>query len=211
VAAFVREAPGVVAAESDHEGEFIHVYRGELADVDTPVRILALAPGIADEDVADAFTRVAGQWENASTHPNVVSMYTREETPRPWIAVERISERPLDVAQPTLSPGGVKTVVRDTAEAVRNAALYNTVHEVLRPDYIWVVADGDDVTTLVDDWGLRQGERTVIPAQFAFDRRLPPPVSSSRDRSLPPNCSKTLLSAIDKPTSTASVPSPTTP
>lgn len=184
VTEFVQEAPGVVTAESEQEGEFIHVYRGELADVDTPVRFLTVAPGIVDEDTAAAFTRVAGQWENASTHPNIVPVYDRGDTPRAWLAVGEVTGKPLDAAQPNLSPSESKAIVRDAAEAIRNAALYNTVHGALRPDHLWVVPDGDDVTALVDDWGLRQATAIAAgafqPGPFTAPELLDDPTSDRR-------------------------------
>jgi len=181
---FATEAPGVVTADSEREGGFVHVYRGELADVDAAVRFLVLAPDHRDGPAGTAFTRVASQWENANTHPNIVSVYDRGDTPRPWVAVARVDGQPLDAAQPGLSPGEVSSVVRGAARAVRNAALYNTVHGALRPDHIWVVAGGETVTALVDDWGLRQAASSAAgafePGPFAAPEVLDDPVAGDR-------------------------------
>lgn len=181
---FATKAPGVVTADSEHEGGFVHVYRGELADVDDGVRFLVVAPEHSDGPASAAFTRVASQWENANTHPNIVSVYDRGDTPRPWVAVARVDGQPLDGAQPELSPGEVSSVVRDTARAVRNAALYNTVHGALRPDHVWVVAEGGTVTSLVDDWGLRQATSSAAgafePGPFTAPEVLDDPAASDR-------------------------------
>lgn len=111
-------------------------------------------------------------------------MYDRGDTPRPWVAVARVDGQPLDAAQPGLSPGEVSSVVRDAARAVRNAALYNTVHGALRPDHIWVVAGGETVTALVDDWGLRQATSSAAgafePGPFTAPEVLDDPVAGDR-------------------------------
>lgn len=111
-------------------------------------------------------------------------MYDRGDTPRPWVAVARVDGQPLDAAQPRLSPGEVSSVVRDAARAVRNAALYNTVHGALRPDHIWVVAGGETVTALVDDWGLRQATSSAAgafgPGPFTAPEVLDDPAAGDR-------------------------------
>lgn len=160
-AAFAREAPGVTAAESEREGEFVHVYSGALADREESVRFLTLAPGIDDEDATEAFRRTAGAWENAAAHPNIVAVSDRGDEPRPWIAVPDVSGQPLDAAQSALAPAETKPVVADVAEALRHAALYNMSHLALRPDRVWVLPGEDGVTGLVDEWGLERAVRNA--------------------------------------------------
>jgi len=123
---------------------------------------LTLAPGIDDEHATKAFRRTAGGWENASTHPNIVSIYDRNDEPRPWIAVADVVGQPLDVVQPDLSLAETKTVISDVAEALRNAVLYNTHHLDLKPNHIWVVPDEEGVTGLVDEWGLERAVRAAL-------------------------------------------------
>ncbi len=181
---FAAEAPGVVTADSEHEGGSVHVYRGELADVDAAVRFLVLAPDHSDGPAGAAFRRVAGQWTNANTHPNIVSVYDRGDTPRAWLAVAQIDGQPLGVTQPKLSPAAIATVVGDIAGAIRNAALYNTVHGALQPDYVWTVNDGENITGLVDDWGLRQATSSAVgafePGPFTAPEVLDDPSASDR-------------------------------
>ncbi|WP_277543505.1 protein kinase domain-containing protein [Haloarcula laminariae] len=162
VDAFVQNAQGVVSATSHHEGAYFHVYHGELADRDGTVRLLTLAPDIEDTTAAEAFMQTVGEWQNASTHPNIVTVYERSETPRPWVAVEDVDGQPLDDTQQNLEPTERASLVADTAEAIRNAALYNIVHGALSPEHIFVVPEDDGVAAVVDDWGLRQAVRTAV-------------------------------------------------
>lgn len=158
---FVQDAPGVNSAESHHKGECIHVYRGQLDGRDGTVRFLTLSPDIDEIAVEEAFMQVAGEWQSASTNPNIVAVYERSDTPRPWVATADVAGQPLDAAQPNLVPAEMQTVVMDVAEAIRNAALYNTAHGALSPECIFVAPAEDGVAVSVDDWGLRQAVRTA--------------------------------------------------
>lgn len=159
---FVRSAQGVATADSVHEGEYIHIYEGKLADENLPVRLLTLAPTVDDEDGTEAFRRTASAWANAQAHPSIVSAYAHDSEPRPWIAVENVDGDPLDAAQSDLSVSGVKSVIEDVAEGLRNAALYNTYHLDLRPDTVWVASDDERLLGLVDEWGLERAVRTAV-------------------------------------------------
>jgi halocyanin-like protein len=158
---FASQAPGVYSAETIDSGEFIHEYRGEIEGVTGEVRLLTLATDVTDEGVHDAFTRVAGQWHNPSTHPNIVSVHDRGTTPRPWLAVADPDGQPLDVIQPNLSIPDVRAVIEDVAEALRNANLYNTTHLDLTPQNVWVVNTDTGRSARVDDWGLERACRVA--------------------------------------------------
>lgn len=157
---FAQEAPGVHSAKSVQKGEYIHVYEGELSTAEK-VRLLTLAPDMSDNAIRKAFTRVTGQWQNPSSHPNVVTVYDRGTTPRPWIAVEDVDGKPLDVVQADLSIAEIRTIVDQVAEAMRKAHLYNTRHLNLAPQHVWVVTAGGERTALVDDWGLERACRVA--------------------------------------------------
>lgn len=159
---FAQAASAVATAESIHEGKYIHTYQGKLASNQEQVRFLTLSPEIDDTDAIEAFRQTAGEWANINTHPNIVSVYDRGGEPRPWIAVENVTGQPLDAVQPSLSPLETKAVIVHVAEALRNAVLYNTYHLDLRPDYIWVRPDEEDITGLVDGWGLNRAVRTAL-------------------------------------------------
>jgi len=170
-AAFAREAPGVVSAEAASTDAYVHVYRAQLDETDETVRILALAPEAAtDDDISAAFTRTAGQWRNPSTHPNVVTVSEQGDRPRPWLATPAVETRenwaPLSRARDALSPAVVGTVVTGAAEAVRNAALYNTTHSALAPDRVWVVTAEDGVGGMVDEWGLDRACRRAADERW---------------------------------------------
>lgn len=167
---FVEVSPEVVSAESVTEGEYIHVYRGELEKPDVgQVRILSLAPEITDSNVREAFIRKAGQWENPSTHPKIVTVHERGTSPRPWLAVTDVDAQTLAGARAELSMTETGTVIADTAEAIRNANLYNTVHSALSPEVIWITESGSNASAVVDDWGLERtcqvtaGETILTP------------------------------------------------
>ncbi|SDG38609.1 ABC transporter substrate-binding protein [Halorientalis regularis] len=157
----IRETD-VITAEIEQKGDYISVYQAELADTSDRVRILTLPPHIDDKEVATAFNRVAGGWEKANTHPNIVTVYDRGNEPQPWIAIEQVDKQTLKEAQSDLSPDEVRSVVIDIAEALRNAGLYNTHHLDLKPDNIWVVSDGEGVSALVDEWGLERVVRSTV-------------------------------------------------
>ena len=158
---FEQETPRVRAVESIRDGTVLHHYHGELEADAENVRIFTLAPEIADESVHDAFRRVAGAWHNPSSHPNVVTVRDRGTTPRPWLAVELPDGRPLDAVRADLSRVEIRTVVTDVAEALRNAALYNTTHLALEPERVWVTETADGPTAVVDDWGLERACRVA--------------------------------------------------
>ena len=159
---FVRKAPGVRAATSEREGAYVHVYRGELADTQDRVRFLTLAPDIDDGSIGDRFSLAAGKWGNADTHPNIVSVYASGDEPRPWVAVADVGGQPLDAVRSSLTPTERRAVILDVGEALRNAALYNTFHQDLRPDRVWVVPTDGGVTALVDEWGLERAVRAAV-------------------------------------------------
>lgn len=188
---FAREASGVVSARTVSQGEFIHEYRGEITAVDDDVRLLTLAPAVTTDAVKEAFTRVAGQWHNPSTHPNIISVHDRGDTPRPWLAVEKPAGRPLDTIQQELSLSQARSIIEVLTEAIRNASLYNTIHSNLQPKHVYVTTDRDEVNAQIreegyaqiDEWGLERacrvaaGQRPVTP--FTAPELLDDPVGGT--------------------------------
>ena len=154
---FVSDCPAVRSADPVDCSGYVHSYRGELEAETRTARILTLAPGVTAPAVTDAFTRAVDQWHNPSTHPNVVSVYDRAQRPRPWVAVEAVDGERLPVVQPEISIPELRTIITESAEALRNANLYNTTHHALRPEHVWVQSGGDDTdnTVLVDNWGIQ--------------------------------------------------------
>ena len=133
-------------------------YTGVLTETGDSVHLLTLAPELADTDAAvDAFSRVSDQWYNASANANIRPVRARGTTPRPWIAVPDTTEATLATTQPSLSPAASKTVIAETADALRTLGLYNTVHGQLTPDDIYL-PDGIDesagITVEVGGFGL---------------------------------------------------------
>lgn len=155
-----RDAPGVTSAERVRAGDVVDVYRGRLGDGDGAVRILAVSPA-ADDRVADAFDRAADDWTDAHTHPNVVRVYARGDSPRPWIAVADAPGETLAAVQSRLSPGERRTVAVDVTEALRIARLYNATHLALTPDDVRIVVRDGTVHALVDGWGIERACRVA--------------------------------------------------
>lgn len=160
---FAEATSKLHSIEIESEGTYLHKYEAVLAETDESVQIITLAPELADNDAAtDAFSRITGQWYNANTHPNIVSIVERATTPRPWIAIDQPHELTLDRVQSQLTSTELETVVTDTAEALRTLGLYNAVHGTLSPDDILVFPDGDDTTVYVGTFGLTHAVRTAL-------------------------------------------------
>lgn len=149
------------------DGTHVHEYVGELAETGEPVRVLTLAPDIADEDAVDAFGRVSDAWYNASANANITPVRERDTAPRPWLAVPRAPEATLASVRDELSPEAIGTVVTESADALRTLGLYNTVHGHLSPGDISIGGVADDSETLsvqVGGFGLEHAVRTAVGA-----------------------------------------------
>ena len=157
---FARAARDVADAERVRAGDVVDVYRGRLGDGDGSVRILAVSPA-ADDRMADAFDRAADDWADAHTHPNVVRVYARGDSPRPWIAVADAPGETLAAVQSRLSPDERRTVAADVTEALRIARLYNATHLALTPDDVRIVVRDGAVHALVDWWGIERACRVA--------------------------------------------------
>ncbi len=164
---FAQTAAGIAEATSEEEGQVLHTYRGALDD-GTAVRILTPAPQHG-ESVRAAFEEAADAWAAVSDHASVVTVQSRGDSPRPWLAVDELRGESLAAAQPRLSRTEGLAVLNDVAGAVREATYYDVVHRDLSPAHIDVRRTQDGVTARVDDWGLRRacysaaGERPISP------------------------------------------------
>jgi len=164
---FTQTAGGIAEATMDEEGAVLHTYRGTLED-GTPVRILTPAPGHG-ETVRVAFSRAADAWEAVSDHANVVTVQSRGDTPRPWLAVDELDGETLATVESDLSHAEVLAVLNDVAGAIREATYYDITHRDLTPGRIEVRRTHEGVAARVDDWGLRRacysaaGERPISP------------------------------------------------
>jgi len=161
---FARNCPAISTATAVTTNRLIHYYHAELTAGSETVRIFTLAPQISDSAVHSAFEETTGKWLNPSTHPNIVTVHETGTDPRPWIAVDLVDGRRLDSIQGDLSVAQIRTVLIGTAEALRNAALYNTTHGSLAPDTIWVTESDDGIQPVVDKWGLERACRMAIDA-----------------------------------------------
>ena len=144
-------------------GPYLHEYEGVSRESDETVRVVTIAPELADNEAAtDAFARVTGQWYSANTHPNIRTLAERGTTPRPWVALPRVDAQTLDTAQPRLTPGDVETVITDTAEALRTLHLYNAVHGALTPDDVLVPVENGERAVRVGGFGLERAVRAAV-------------------------------------------------
>jgi predicted RNA-binding Zn-ribbon protein involved in translation (DUF1610 family) len=132
-------------------------YRGTHTRTNTTVTVYTIADQTCDEDGRTAFTRAVNGWYNGHTHPNILTIHDRGTEPKPWIAVEHISDSPTLADCERVSPEEIVPIVTDTAEAIRNVALYNARHGNLSPARIWVLQDRTaGVQAKIDGWGIRR-------------------------------------------------------
>lgn len=145
--------------------QHLQVFEGEFTEGNTTrsVEIRAIPAGDASEALGNQFLRAGRNWRNFATHPNVVELLDWGESPTPWILVERNTGESLGTVAGTLDGNAMCGVISDVAEALRNAALYNTVHGNLHPSYVHFTADS---TVQVDDWGLERVVGTDVSGAF---------------------------------------------
>jgi len=173
---FARAAPGVRTAEPLQAGEFLHVYAGRLESVPGEVRLVVLSPDVSDPAVASAFNRVATDWDRISDHPGVVTVVARGETPRPWIAVERVDGRRLSESEPPLAVEDTRSLVSTAAEVLRDAGRAGVSHGALSPGAIWLPGSGG---VRVGGWGLERACRVAAGQQL--DSPYTPPELATGD------------------------------
>ena len=146
--------------------DYLCEYTGKLDESGEQVRIITLAPELADVDSAvDAFTEVSDQWYNASANANIRPIRERGTEPRPWVALPDDGAETLVTVQPDFSPDAIETVIAETAEALRTLGLYNTVHGHLSPGDIYIGGVDDeteDLTVEVGGFGLEAAVRAAI-------------------------------------------------
>lgn len=163
---FVRAAEGIAEATSHRKGSVLHTYHGTLTD-GTEVRLITPAPEQSSE-VQAAFKQAADQWSAIGDHENVVTVHDRGNSPRPWLATDRVGDS-LAAVHSELTRAEAMTVIDDAAQAIREATYYDFAHCDLTPEHIEVRSADDGITARVDDWGLRRvchstaGERPISP------------------------------------------------
>lgn len=115
----------------------------------TEAELAVLAERYADDEAAATALIEAGrQWNGISQNPHVATVYETADQPRPWIAFDP-GDGALETLVDDLDRGERIDVVRDAAEAVRTAGMYNVVHGSIEPGTVYVAPTG---ATLAD-WG----------------------------------------------------------
>jgi len=184
-ATFARETKAVESAEVVSAGEFLHVYRGQLADGDRVARLFVEAPEYTeDKPVRAAFDRAAEEWERLGQHPNVVTVYDRGTSPRQWLAVEDVDGERLSTAAPDLSLDDTRRVTADAAEALREADRTDCRHSALTPEHVWLCGERSEGATRVD-WGIERACRVAAGESSASPYAAPevrgdPPAATPR-------------------------------
>jgi len=145
--------------------QHLQVYEGELrADGTTkPVELRAIPAENASDALGDQFLRAGRNWRNFATHPNVIELLDWGESPTPWILVEAGYDESLGTVAGTLDGNAMCDAISEVGEALRNAALYNTVHGNLHPSYVHFTVDSP---VQVDDWGLERLVGTHVSGEF---------------------------------------------
>ncbi|WP_277543640.1 protein kinase domain-containing protein [Haloarcula laminariae] len=145
-------------------GDYLHEYTGVLAETNKQVRILTLAPSLAEnDDAVDAFTRVSDQWYGASANGNILTIQARDKVPRPWIAVPDNGGDTLATVHDDFSAETIESIIGETAEALRTIGLYNTVHGHLSPTDIYVTTSASETTAVqVGGFGLEAAIRSAV-------------------------------------------------
>ena len=172
-----REVPALTDLTLRDSGIALATYAATLTDRDgdVPVEVITLSPDIETDDaLISEFERAVGQWFNASTHPNVRTVHDRGTDPRPWIAVEDLSDvATLGDIHNELSLEDTVEVLSDAAEAVRNVGLYNGTHHNLSLDCIKLLPDQDGYTAVVDDWGLDRIVQEHVDGEYVTPYTAP--------------------------------------
>jgi hypothetical protein len=127
--------------------------------VDGRVYVTTLSADQPTDPQREAFKQSVRGWLNASSHPNVCSIHDWGMEPLPWVVTGPTDGARLDAQMRTLDLETVTRVIADTADAIRNVALYNTHHLNLSPRCVWVRDDGGTLVGVVDDWGLERAVR----------------------------------------------------
>lgn len=134
------------------ETSVIQLYEGKLRNYHGNNRVFTLTTD-ADEELRDEFLHAANNWENISSHENIVPVLEYGESPQPWIAVEQpTGERLADVE--SIPVRHQRAVITDIATALRTAGRYNIHHLALKPSNVVVTTSDDGATAQVDNWGV---------------------------------------------------------
>jgi outer membrane protein assembly factor BamB len=165
-AQFARAAPGFRSAELLDAGTHLHVYAARLENRSEPVRVLTPAPAHSTV-VERAFERVAADWRDAGTHPNVVTVHASGNTPRPWLALDAAGTPLTDLDLPLAAEAG-KQVVADAAEGLRAVTRADAGDAGLGPDAVRVDRSNGELTARIEFdvervCRVATGERPVSP------------------------------------------------
>lgn len=185
---FASEAPSVDSATGLRDGEYVHVYRGQVEAIDSPVRLLTPAPAQSDA-VMRAFDRCAEEWERYCDHPGISTVHARGDTPRPWLAADGLTHSTILEERPECRV--LMTVITDVAEALLVPHRAASIHGALTPDSILVVREGDRFRGQIGDWGLERacqsgaGEASPSPYIAPELRATPDEVAREADTETP--------------------------
>jgi len=144
---FVAGCPAVDAVDVVDDGDSVHVYTGRVQSRRSA--ILALSPDADSEACREAFESSLRTWRGIDKNPHVATVVANGDDPRPWVAVAA-DTGPLATVVDDVDRDERIDVVRDIAEGLRTASMYNVVHAGIDPQT--VVVDGGDAT--LAGWGV---------------------------------------------------------
>lgn len=157
----IEEVSGLTRVREPVGYTNLRVFSGELGKTNSrQAELRTLSSDNLNTSLEKEFLATARSWRKVATHPNVVELIDWGDEPDPWLLVADEYQVRLVEHGGELLPSDVSEIVSATAEALRNAGLYNVSHFNLRPEYIRLSEDNSAVE--VDDWGL---ERNLLECQ----------------------------------------------
>lgn len=139
-----------------------------LEEADESLRLFFPAEGV-DPDATTAFQRVANDWYNASTHPNIVAVSDVGNRPRPWLLAPEPEGSTFETANP--AHDDLIDIVEGIGDGLRSAGHYNTRHLALHPGSIYLRSE--DSQPVIDEWGLERA--CALAAEDWTPSRFSPP------------------------------------
>ncbi len=135
------------------EGAMANVYRAYDPQINRVLAIKLLKPELCqNKELTARFVREASA-AGALSHPNIVTIYDVGEADGfPYIAMELLEGRPLDLVQGPLLPATVMAIGMQLSEALNYAHGLGVIHRDIKPSNIMLAKDGTSVKIL--DFGI---------------------------------------------------------
>ncbi|HEY9717488.1 MAG TPA: serine/threonine-protein kinase, partial [Trichormus sp.] len=121
------------------KGGMAVVWRGRHLLMDRPVAIKMMLPEVMEEE--DSLQRFLREMKAASSlkHPNIVTIYDFDQTPVPYIVMDLLNGRSLDVIleeEGKLQPARIVHILSQMCDALAVAHHANMIHRDIKPSNI---------------------------------------------------------------------------